>query len=130
MMIEIPWTPDKLQALAAGSSAFGPLASIDEMMRGAILYHYDRAGESVLVAARPVHLAQGVRLDLVGLRSLGNRLAGRPFHTALDALALQHSADYLALCTNVPHVAKSCTKNGYAITGAVLTKKTGLQNGQ
>ena len=127
-MKKVDWTDESLRAIARGRSPFGPLASLDQMMAGAELYEYQHGASRAFVAVRPVHLAKGMRLDIVGLASVGQRLAAHEFHAAVDSLARDYRADLLACCTSVAHVAKSCTGHGYTLTGAILTK-TDFQNG-
>lgn len=129
MIERASWSGESLRAMARARSAFGPLASVDEIMRGADLYEYQDGASRAFVAVRPVILSGGTRLDIVGLASVGQRLAAHPFHAALDALADDYGAQIMACMTQVPHVAKSCQAHGYAITGAVLTKNRGMKNG-
>jgi hypothetical protein len=118
------WDNDVLQALApsVARSPFGTLASAEEMLQGAHLYRYDDGAQAAFVAVRPVRFAAGQRLDIVGLRSLGDRLNTRKFIAALDDLGTQFDAHHLAFCTQVGYVAKSCLKNGYHVSGVVLLK--------
>lgn len=116
------WTSETLAALAVAPNPFGKLASIEEIMQGAHLYSYERGAVRVLVAVRPVTFSGGTRLDLMGLRSLGNRLNRVDFFAALDRLGEAYGAQIMGCCTQVPHVADYCTKSGYSVTGAILTK--------
>lgn len=129
MMRPAAWNDEAYAAMRLASSPFGPLACIEQMMHGADLFIYERAKQRAFVAVRPVALFGGQRLDIVGLSSVGDRLQGRAFHAAIDRLAIDHRASLLACCTSVTHVAQSCTKNGFSITGAVLTKNTGFTHG-
>ena len=129
MMRPATWNDEAFAAMQRASSPFGALACITEMMRGTDLFIYEADRQRALVAVRPVALAGGLRLDIVGLSSVGERQHGRAFQGGIDRLALDYGADLLACCTNVPHVATSCTRNGYTLTGAILTK-AGFQNGQ
>lgn len=122
MMQPAAWTDNALAAMRGASSPFGPLASLEEMMRGAELYEYQHGQSRAYVAVRLVSLDGGKRLDVVGLASVGQRLAAREFNAAVDRLAVAYGADLIACCTSVPHVAKSCTGHGYTLTGAILTK--------
>jgi hypothetical protein len=122
MMQKAEWSSEAMRALARGRSAFGPLASVEDITAGADLYEYRHGDSRAFVAVRPVYLSKGLRLDIVGLASVGQRLAAHEFHAAVDGLARDYRADLLACCTTVAHVAKSCKNNGYTLTGAVLTK--------
>lgn len=119
------WTADDLDALqpSAARSPYGALASVHEMLAGAHLFEYQRGPDRrALVAVRPLEFSGGVRLEIVGLRSMAERLDGRDFHRAIDDLAGRFGARAVACCTQVPHVARSCLANGFEITGTILRK--------
>ncbi|WP_425196128.1 hypothetical protein [Polaromonas sp.] len=112
---------------AVDVNPWGPLAAPDEAFRGAHLFEYESGGQHALIAVRPVVYRHGRRLDVVGFRSLGDRVQGAAIDRALMDLGAKFDADLLALCTQVPHVAKTLIKNNWMVTGAVLLK---AKNGQ
>lgn len=123
-MTPTAWDSDALDTFSASIAVnpFGPLASPFEVMNGAHLYEYTNKGQRALVAVRPVAFNAGNRLDIVGLASVGDRLQAKPFFAELDNLARDHQARILACFTQVPHVARTCHKNGFGINGAILLK--------
>lgn len=118
------WDADALHTLQASAekSPFGPLASPAEILHGSLLYEYCNRGQHALIAVKPLAFSGGVRLDVTGLVSDGDRLDGREFADAIDAVARQHDARIMALCTSVPHVAKTCLRNGWGISGTIMLK--------
>lgn len=119
-----PWDAAALDALApsAAVSPFGPLATPAEMFQGAQLWEYSNGKQHALVAVRLVTFAAGRRLDVVGLRSDGDRLDVGAFDAAVVRLAHDQGARIIAMCTQLPHVARSCLRHGWGTTGAVLLK--------
>ena len=120
----IDWNPVILAMLYhPGLSPFGPLASADDIFGGCHLYLFENADQSAYVAVRPVALSAGIRLDLVGVKSTGQKMCGVAFGEAIDHLATLHNAELIVMTTKLSKVAKKCIANGYEITGAVLSKK-------
>lgn len=123
----IDWTADILAKLYDPSlSPFGALASAHEIFGGCHLYVYEDGEQRAYVAARPVKLQGGIRLDLIGVKSTGSKMCGAGFEAAVAEIAALHNAQWIALMTKIPKIAEKCIANGYTITGAVLTKKMEL----
>jgi len=98
------------------------LGGVYDVLGGSHLYELQQAGRHALVAVRPVSLEHGQRLDVVGLVSLGDRLASGPVLEGLDTLAHLYQADALAMCTRHPHLVRACSRGGWALTGTVMNK--------
>jgi len=67
-VIPARWDAERIKALQASVNAnpWGPFEDVRDVFMGASLYSYSRAGEQALMAVRPVRLAHGTRLDVVG----------------------------------------------------------------
>lgn len=126
-MTSCDWDNDALEVFAPSveKNVFGPLADALEVFNGAYLYEYRKDNQRALVAVRPVHLRAGTRMEVVGLRSVGERLQAKPFFAALDGVARAHGARVINVLTQVPHVANACKSAGFGISGAVLLKVVG-----
>jgi hypothetical protein len=123
----LEWDADHIQAFVPSvlASPWGPLSGVGNVLHGACLFEFTKGDQAALVAVKPVQLEHGLRLDVVGLVGTGRaRLESAALCRELDKLALAMNAQQLAMTTQVPHVARGATRNGWTITGAVLTKPT------
>lgn len=118
------WDAETITALQASVDAnpWGPFESVRDVFMGSHLFTYSRERERALLAVRPVPLAHGTRLDVVGLVSLADRLNAAAVVGSLEYLARELGAQQLAMCTQRAHLVKSCTRLGWSVTGQVLTK--------
>lgn len=118
------WTAEHVRALqpSVDASPWGPLESPGDVLGGAYLFEFEQGGAHALLAVRPVPLALGLRLDVVGLVSLGDRLRSADFDAALCGIASRLGAAQVALCTKHEHVARQCARHGWSQTGVVMTK--------
>lgn len=120
------WEPshvvDMLPTVQA--SPFGPLEGPLDVLGDSCLYELTEGAGRALIAVKPVTMAHGRRLDVVGLESLGDRLRAATVAQALDDLAARHHADQLAMCTNHAHIVKGASRHGWTISGLVLIKRT------
>lgn len=116
---------DHVNALqpSVDANPWGPLASAGDVLGGAYLFEIEHDGSDALIALRPNAFAHGLRLDVVGLVSTGNRLQAAPLDAALLGIARQFGAHQLAMCTMRPHVERQCLRAGWKKTGVVMTKK-------
>lgn len=104
------------------ANPFGPLEGPLDVLGNAYLYELTQGRCRALLAVRPVQCQDGKRLDVVGLVSTGDRLAGSTLTHALDDLAANHQADQLAMCTQRAHLVKVASRHDWAISGLVMTK--------
>jgi hypothetical protein len=125
----VAWDEDRIRDLlpSVDANPWGPLESARDVFYGGHLYEYTRAAERALMVVRPVQLAHGTRLDVIGLASLADRLNSAAVVASLESLAHQHGAQQLAMCTQRQHLVKSCTRLGWQVTGQVLTKALHVQ---
>ncbi|CAN7409404.1 hypothetical protein [Acidovorax sp. LjRoot194] len=104
------------------ASPWGPLEGPGDVLGGALLYELREGGAHALMAVRPVPLALGLRLDVVGLVSLGDRMRSGAIDQAACGIAAQLGAGQVAMCTKQEHVARQCARHGWIQTGVVMTK--------
>jgi hypothetical protein len=104
------------------ASPMGPMEGPMDVLGGAALFELSEGKRRALIAARPVNLEHGRRLDVVGLVSTGDRLQAATVARALDDLAAQLGCDQLAMLTQRAHVVKQASKHGWHISGLVLIK--------
>lgn len=120
----IDWTADRLHTLqpVIEANPYGPLATAHDVFFGAHLFEFEHGRQHALIAVRPVDYSQGRRLDIVGLRSDGERLDAAALNRAVMGVAMQFGADLMAMSTQLPHVVRSCARHGWMTTGAVMLK--------
>ena len=119
----IDWTPVILAMLYRPElSPLGGLASAEQAFNGCHLYSYQNGDQGAYIAAKPVALAGGVRLDVHSVKSTGKKMDGKKFADAVDLIAALHGAVCIALMTKIPQIAEKCIDNGFAINGAVLIR--------
>lgn len=121
----VAWDLERINALqpSVDANPWGPLEDARDVFYGASLYEFaSKPGESALVAVRPVSLAHGRRLDVVGLVSLADRLNMAALVASLEHLAHQHDAQQLAMCTKRAHLVRRALSLGWELTGQVMTK--------
>jgi len=104
------------------ASPWGPLEGHADILTGAHLVEFTLNRQHAMAAVRQVPLLHGVRLDVVGLVSDGDRLTMGTLGDALEQVAHQLGAQQLAMCTKHPHLVRACIRHGWAATGTVLTK--------
>lgn len=123
-MKPVEWTREAFEAFrpSVAASPWG-LEGLADVLTGAFLYQFEAGSRSALVAARPVYVEGGTRLDLVGLVSIGDRLRIEEFGPEFEQIARAHGANEVAMCTKWPHVVRSCRRGGWAVTGTVMSKK-------
>ena len=118
------WAPEHVLALmpSVQASPWGPLEGPGDVLGGSFLFEFEQGGAHALLAVRPVQLQLGVRLDVVGLVSTGDRMQSGAIDAAACDIARQLGAQQLAMCTQRNHVAQQCARHGWTESGVVMTK--------
>lgn len=104
------------------ASPFGPYEGPWDVLGNSCLYELTEANSRAMIAVKPVDMAHGRRLEVVGLQSLGDRLKAATVAKALDELAARHNANQLTMCTARAHIVKGASLHGWEISGFVMTK--------
>lgn len=122
-----PWDDQAIAAFhpVVDTNPWGPLECAGELLGGSYLFEYSAAGQRALVAARPVALSGGTRVEIVAMRSLGDRLHAKPFCAALVGMGHQLEGNVLAMSSAVPHVLTTLSRNGWTTTGALMIQPIG-----
>ncbi len=125
-LIRKVWTVGDVRTFGPSVSAnpWGALEDGRDVLLDSQLFDYVRGGAHALIAARRVRCAHGLRADIVGLVSDGDRLTSDDVRDASFGMALAMGADVLAMTTLRPHLARVCERAGWSITGQVLTLNT------
>lgn len=125
-MKPIPWTVENCRAFAPAldRNPYGALESPGEVLTGSYLYQFDHRAQSALLAVRPLQLSHGVRLEVVGMVSEGQRFQAAALDRVMTEIAFAHGADQLAMMTKHAGLVRACVRHGWADSGRILTKNT------
>lgn len=122
----LAWEAAHVAALAPSVAASPwPMEGPRDVLNGAMLFEFTNGRAHALMAVRPVLLAGGRRLDVVGLRSDGERLQGAAIDAAAVRIARELECKALAMCSQRAHVIRTCARQGWGITGMVMAKEIG-----
>lgn len=124
----LEWDADALLAFepVAAASPFGAVKSAPEMLQGCGLFEFAHARQRALLAMRLDQFTGGRVMHIMGAVSLGaDPLQSRFVMGAIEAVAREHGAAVLSLCTEHAAIAKSAHRWGGQITGAVIAKRLG-----
>ncbi|GKT19558.1 hypothetical protein AVHY2522_22920 [Acidovorax sp. SUPP2522] len=125
-VIRRAWDASHVEALMPSVLASPwPLEGARDVLQGALLYEFSQGRSHALLAVRPVPLAGGLRLDVVGLVSDGERLQGAAIDAAAVQVARSLGCQALAMCTVSAHVEKVCARTGWERAGVVMQKRVG-----
>lgn len=120
----ITWDADRVAAMLPSVLASPwPMEGPGDVLGGALLYEFTHGRVHALMAVRPVALAGGRRLDVVGLVSDGERMQGAAIDAAAVSVARQLDCAALAMCTQRRHVMQVCQRTGWDTTGVVMVKR-------
>lgn len=120
----LAWDADRLAAMLPSVAASPwPMEGPGDVLGGSLLYEFEHGGSHALLAVRPVALAGGRRLDVVGLVSDGDRMRGAAIDGAAVSVARSLGCQAVAMCTVHQHVVNVCKRQGWFITGAVMAKE-------
>lgn len=124
-MTPLNWHADHLALFepVAAANPFGPLSSPTDVLQGSFLYQVEAGEAAGLLAVRPLQLAHGNRLDVVGGVALTGRNQAGAIGHALDVLALQFDADVVSFCTQRAHLVRQASRLGFEVSGLVMTKR-------
>lgn len=125
-IVGLPWSGEAIEALLPSVAASPwPLEGPGDVLTGAHLFDFTQGASHALLAVRPVRLDGGMRLDVVGLVSDGERLRGAAIEAAAVRIARALDCQALAMCTQRAHVVRACARAGWEITGMVMAKRIG-----
>lgn len=124
---QLPWTESAVDAFAPILDV-GPWAGLDslqDVLHGSHLWEFRQGRVHALIALRGRQLAGGRVLEVVGLRSLGDRIAPAALDEAIEHVALTSygEIDLLSLKTRWPHLVRNCQRQGWQVAGTNLTKR-------
>lgn len=127
---QLPWTPEACEAMrpSAAASPWALVESFEQCLQGAHLLQFDVGTTRALIAVRGVQMAHGRLLDVVGMRSLGDRAPAGLVLPALEQIARDtYQADLLTMCTRHPHLVRACERHGWTAVASIVNKPLRLQ---
>lgn len=123
-VVQVAWAPEHVEALLPSVAASPwPLEGPGDVLTASQVYEFTHGTSHAFVAVRPVALAGGRRLDVVGLVSNRDRLCGAAMDGAVVSIARELDCHAIAMCTQRAHVVRACARNGWRITGMVMAKE-------
>jgi hypothetical protein len=113
---------------SAEASPWSLVEGFADCLRGAHLFQIEAAGVRALIAVRGVQMEAGRLLDVVGMRSLGDRAPAPLVLPVIEHLAREtYQADLLSMCTRHPHLVRACERQGWSNVAAIVNKPLRLQ---
>ncbi|HEX7742851.1 MAG TPA: hypothetical protein VF442_10545 [Sphingobium sp.] len=125
-MKQIPWDDQarELMQPSADASPWAMVEGFENAMHGAHLWQIDQGGACVLLALRGVQLAHGRLLDVVGMRSVGDRFQAAQLGPVVEGIArtFYEGVDLLSMCTRHAHLVRACERQGWAAVAQIVNK--------
>lgn len=123
------WDADAIDAMAPVVAA-SPWAGIDgirDTLGNAHLWRLESGRVHLLIALRGVQCEHGRALDVVGLRSLGERMSAAETTAAIERIARTNypAIDLLSLATRHRHLVRGAERTGWTASGTIMTKILG-----
>ncbi|HEX7890296.1 MAG TPA: hypothetical protein VF522_13125 [Ramlibacter sp.] len=113
---------------SAEASPWALVEGFKNCLGNAHLFEIGIEGQRVLIALRGSELEGGRLLDVVGMRSLGDRARPHQVLPVIEALARQvYQADLLSMCTRHPHLVRACVREGWTDVARIVNKPLRLQ---
>jgi hypothetical protein len=123
---QLAWD-EQARELMAPSAAASPWAMVEgfsNALHDAHLWQIDQGGARVLLAVRGVQMEHGRLLDVVGMRSLGERFRAADLGPVVESIARScyEGVDLLTMCTRHPHLVRACERQGWTAVAQIVNK--------
>lgn len=130
-LTQLPWDQDLIDAMAP-SVAASPWSLVDgvaDALGGSHLFQIEQGRVRVLLAMRGTTREGGRVLEVVGMRSLGERARPDVLWPAVERLARDAygTPDLLSMCTRHEHLVRMCERAGWARSGFIVNKAMRVQ---
>lgn len=130
-LTQLQWDDAACEAMAP-SAAASPWALVEgfaDNLGNSHLWQIDQGGSRVLLAVRGLTMQHGNLLEVVGMRSLGERVRGAQLVPVIERLAREvyGNVDLLSMCTRHDHLARGCERHGWGRSGVIVNKPLRLQ---
>lgn len=125
------WT-DEVRELMAPSAQASPWALVSgfmDVMRDAHLWRIQQGRSDVLLAVRGTERSYGRLMEVVGLRSLGDRFRADELVPVVETLVrtAYDRTDLISMCTRHPHLVRACERQGWTAVASIVNKPLSLQ---
>ena len=116
-------------APSAAASPYSVVESFGDALRDAHLFEIEQGASRVLLAVRGTQLANGRLLEVVGMRSLGERARAADLLPVIEQLARDayERVDLLSMCTRHPHLVRACERQGWHAVASIVNKPLRMQ---
>lgn len=114
---------------SADASPWSLVEGFGNALNGAHLFHIEQGRARVLLAVRGVQLEHGRMLDVVGMRSLGERFRAAELAPVVEQIARTRyeGVDLMTMVTRHPHLVRACERQGWTAVATVVNKPLRLQ---
>lgn len=128
---QLAWD-DHVSALMQPSIEASPWAMVSgfaNVLANAHLFEVHQGASRVLLAMRGTEREHGRLLEVVGMRSLGERVRASETVAVVEQIARDcyERVDLLSMTTRHAHLAAGCVRMGWAEAGTVVNKALRLQ---
>lgn len=128
-MTKIAATDDVRQLLAASAAAspWAPVIGVGDNLAGATVWLAEVGPRAALIATRGAVRQHGRLLEVVAMRSLGERVHAQDVAAVVGQIGREFydNVDLVAMCTRHEHLARCIQRAGWARSGYVLTQQIG-----
>lgn len=128
---QLQWTDEvrELMAASAQASPWALVSGFQDVMRDAHLWRLEQGGADVLLAVRGTERTYGRLMEVVGMRSLGERFRAADLGPAVETLVrtAYGRTDLLSMCTRHPHLVRACERTGWTAVAQIVNKPLSLQ---
>jgi hypothetical protein len=124
-MTQRAWGAEECEAMqpCVQESPYAAIEGLRSCLGGSHLWDITHGNSRVLLAVRGTTLDNGRLLEVVGMRSLGERMDSAMLARCMDHLARQvYTADLLAMMTRHDHILRGCVRDGWTDVARVAIK--------
>lgn len=128
---QLEWD-EQARVVMAESAAASPWALVSgflDVMHDAHLWRIEQGRAEVLLAVRGSDRSSGRLLEVVGMRSLGDRFRAADLGPVVEQLAREAygRVDLISMATRHPHLVRACERQGWTAVASIVNKPLSLQ---
>jgi hypothetical protein len=128
---QLQWTDEarELMAPSAQASPWALVSGFMDVMRDAHLWRIQQGRADVLLALRGTDRSYGRLMEVVGMRSVGERFRAADLGPVVEHLVrtAYDRVDLISMCTRHPHLVRACERDGWTPEATIVNKALRLQ---
>lgn len=130
-LTRLAWDEASVEAMApsAAASPWSLVEGTGDNLANSHLWQIEIGGTRVLLAVRGLQMQHGNLLEVVGMRSTGERFRAGQLGPVVEQLVRDcyPQTDLLSMCTRHEHLVRACERQGWTRSGAIVNKPMRLQ---